>query len=135
MGRRLLVSLLALTGVVCAQRRVDPRNSYNRVIAVVSFIGTGTQADPKRPQYVPWPPSRDPNGIIAWSVLSSDDGRFALIELVARNRAAFQPLFNDKTITFFEKGRASKGQIESALKQFRKDFSLDTFGTVLQSIP
>jgi hypothetical protein len=131
MSQRLLISLLALTGVVCAQRRVDSKNSYDRVIAVVSFIGSGTQADPKRPQYVPWPPTRDPNGIIAWSVLPSDDGRFALIELVARNRSAFQSLLSDKTIAVFEKGRVTKAQIESALKQYRKDLSLDSFGTVM----
>ena len=55
MGQRLLYGLLALTLVVCAQRRVDPKNSYNRVIAVVPLTGSGTPVDPKRPKYAPWP--------------------------------------------------------------------------------
>jgi hypothetical protein len=131
MGRSLVIALLALASVVSAQRRVDPRNTYSRVIAVVGFVGTGTSSDPRRPQYAPWPPSQDPSGIIAFSYIPSDDGKFALVELVARDRAAFQPLFNDKTITVFEKGRANKSQIESTLKLYRKDFSLDTFGTVM----
>ena len=98
---------------------------------MVGFVGKGTPSDPRRPQYAPWPPSQDPSGIIAFSYVLSDDGKFALVELVARDRSAFQPLFNDKTITLFEKGRADKAQIESALKLYRKDFSLDTFGTVM----
>ena len=80
---------MVLTCVVCAQRRVDPKFRYDRVIAVVPFAGKGTPADPKRPQYAPWPPSKDPNGILAFTYLPSDDGRLAIVEFVARNRAAF----------------------------------------------
>src|ERR1700730_1653744 len=98
MGQRLVLGLLVLAAVVCAHRRVDSRHTYHRVIAVTVLLGKGTAADPKRPQYAPWPPSKDPNGIIAFTYLPSDDGRFALVEFVARNRAAFQPLFNDKTV-------------------------------------
>jgi hypothetical protein len=116
---------------VCAQRRVDPRNTYNRVIAVVSFTGKGVPSDPKWPQYAPWPPSQDPIGILAFAYLPSDDGRFALVEFVARNRSAFQALFNDNPITVFEKGRVGKAGTESALKPFRKDFNLNTFGMVM----
>jgi hypothetical protein len=131
MRRRFVLCLLAFAPALCAQRHVDPKNTYNRVIAVVSFVGSGTHADPKRPQYAPWPPSQDPKGIIAFSYIPSDDGQHALVEFVARNRSAFQAIFNDKSITVFEKGVASKAAIESALQQFRKNFSLDTFGTVM----
>lgn len=131
MTYRLSVSLLLFVSLLGAQRRVDPKNSYNRVIAVVGFVGSGTPADPRRPQYTPWPISQDPTGIIAFSYIASDDGKHALVEFVARNWAAFQPLFNDQTIVVFQKGIASKTQIETELKQYRKDFSLDTFGTVM----
>ena len=57
MTQRLLVGLLALAAVMCAQRRVDPRNTYSRAICVVPMTGSGTPADPRRPQYAPWPPS------------------------------------------------------------------------------
>src|SRR5207253_6132038 len=73
MTRRLLFGLLALSLVVSAQRRVDPKNSYVRVIGIVSLIGKGTADDPKRPQYAPWPASPDPNGIIGFFFQPTDD--------------------------------------------------------------
>jgi hypothetical protein len=103
MNRKLCLGLLVLAAVVCAQHRVDPRNIYNRVICVVPLIGSGTPADPKRPMYAPWPPSQDPNGILAFSFQPTDDGKRVVVEFVARNRAAFDAIFHNKTITVFEK--------------------------------
>ena len=54
-----------------------------------------------------------------------------MVEFVARNRAAFQALFSDRTIQLFEKGRQSKIDIETQLRLVRKGFDLDQFGTVL----
>jgi hypothetical protein len=67
MTQRLLTGLLMLAGVVYAQHSVDPRNTYHRVICVVPMIGSGTAADPKRPEYAPAPGSLSPNGIIAFT--------------------------------------------------------------------
>ena len=63
-----LRSVFALAGIAAivlifapesaAQRRVDPKFTYQRVIAVVPFVGQGTASDPRRPQYAPWPPSQ-----------------------------------------------------------------------------
>lgn len=133
MGQRLVTGLLVLACVAPAQHRVDPRNSCHRIIAVVPMVGKGTTDDPRRPQYVPWPPAKpEPaTDIIAFSHLVSDDGRFALVEFVARNRAAFRTILGDRTVLSFEKGRDSKLNIENALKPFRRDFSLDRFGAVL----
>jgi len=132
MAQRLFVGLLVLAAVVWAQRRVDPRNTYNRVICVVPIIGKGTPADPRRPQYAPWPPAQDETGIIAFSYQPSDDGRLALVEFVARDRAAFQAIFNDKSIgAIFEKGRHPKDDIEKELRKYKKDFDVDKFGTVM----
>lgn len=131
MTQRVILTFLALASVVCAQRRVDPRNTYNRVICVVPFVGAGTPADPKRPEYAPWPASQDPNGIIAFFYEPTDDGQFAVVELVARHRAAFQTILSDKTITVFEKGVATRSAIETAIRQHRKDFDMDKFGMVM----
>ncbi len=60
----------------------------------------------------------------------SDDGRFALVEFVARDRKAFQSILNDKTIKVFEKGKDKKDDIERELKKFRADFDLTKFGAV-----
>jgi hypothetical protein len=131
MSQRLLLGMLALVLVVCAQRRVDPRNTYNRVIAVVPLTGSGTAADPKRPKYAPWPASPNPNGILGFIFEPTDDGKSAVVEFVAQNHAAFSVLLADKTIQIYQKGALSKSAIESAIKQVRKDFSLDSFGMVM----
>jgi hypothetical protein len=96
--RLLLIGVLALAPVVCAQRRVDPRNTYHRVICVVPLVGSGTAADPTRPQYAPWPASHDPTGIIGFYFETTDNGKSAVVEFVAQNRAALQTILNDKTI-------------------------------------
>jgi len=92
MGKRLIIVFLGLACVVHAQRRVDPKNSYVRVIGVVSMAGKGTADDPRRPQYASWPPSQDANGIIGFFFQPSDDGQYAVVEFVGRTRAAFQAL-------------------------------------------
>ena len=131
MTKRLIVGVLLSVCLMLAQRRVDPRFSAIRVICMVPLVGNGTAADPRRPEYAPWPVSQDPNGIIAFAFVPTDDGKSAIAEFVARNRAALLPILNDKSVTSFEKGRASKSAIESALKQFRKDFDMDKYGMVM----
>lgn len=63
--------------------------------------------------------------------MPTDDGKSAVVEFVAKNREALLPVLNDTTIKAFEKGRVAKVEIESNVKQVRKDFSLDTFGMVM----
>jgi hypothetical protein len=121
------------TGLV-AQRRVDPKYTYNRVICVVPITGAGTAADPKRPQYAPLPrtsPNQPLPGIIAYMQQISDDGKYALVEYVARDQSALLPILNDKSIKVFVKGKDKKTDIEAELKKYKKDFSLDTFGVVV----
>jgi hypothetical protein len=128
---RFAVGLLLAATLSAQPNRVDPRNSYTRVVCVVPLVGSGTSADPKRPQYAPWPASTDQNGIIAFYFEPTDDGKSAVVEFVARNRKAFQPIFDNKSVTVFEKGRAARSDIETALKRVRKDFDLDKFGLVM----
>jgi hypothetical protein len=131
MSKRLIVGLLSFVCLLSAQRRVDPRNTYNRIMAVVPITGKGIAADPKRPEYAPWPASQDPNGIIGFYWIPTDDGKSAIVEFVARNRAAFSPLFNDKSIQVYEKGRVTREIIEAAMKAFRKDFDYEKNGLVM----
>jgi len=140
MTQRLLAGFLVLAAVVSAQRRVDPRNTYNRVICVVPMVGKGTPDDPRRPQYAPWPPPNSPPSpaqaqsrttIIAFSHQVSDDGKYALVEFVARDRSAFQAILSDKQIKVFEKGKDKKDDIEKELKKYKKDFNLEKFGLVV----
>src|SRR5438552_10119977 len=117
---RLALALFLAVGLFADEHRVDPRNTYQRVICVVPLTGSGTPADPKRPQYAPSTP--DPEGIMAFYFQPTDDGKFAVVEFVARNRNAFRALFADKSITLFEKGRSPKTDIETAIRHVRKDF-------------
>lgn len=87
------LAVLAAPGAV-GQRRVDPHNLYVRVWAVVPVVGSGTKADPIRPLYAPGPAALSAmaqrQGIIAFSAQLSDDKKFALVEIVGRDRAALR---------------------------------------------
>ena len=131
---RVLIGLLIVTAAAPGQHRVDQRNTLERIVCVVPLVGAGTPRDPKRPQYAPWPPSRGQSKteILSYSQQISDDGRFALVEFVARDRKAFQAVLNDKTIKVFEKGKDKKEDIEKELKKFKRDFDLSKFGAVVR---
>jgi hypothetical protein len=145
---RLLLALAFVCALSPAQRRVDSRNLYERVLAVVPMVGSGTPADPIRPAYGPLPtasgitnpiptaatsngviPLRQ--GIIAFSYVTSDDGKLALVEFVAADRAAFKDLLADTTVKAFVKGRDS---IDDAVTEFIKhkaNFTLDMIGAIV----
>jgi len=131
---RIGVTVLTLATALVAQHRVDLHNSYHRLIAVVPLAGSGTAADPIRGKYVPTAQSAGPpgTGIIAFAAEPSDDGTRAIVELVAVQRAALAPILADHSILVFEKGVAKSTAIESAIRPFRKDFSLQSFGVAVQ---
>lgn len=139
---RLLVCSTCLATTLLAQAsaaikpapKVDARNSYSRVIAVVPIVGSGTVADPKRPKYTPWPPAKgqSPTDIIGYSHIVTDNGQSAIVEFVARNRSAFQAILADKSITVFEKGKDKKNDIETALRKVKSDFSFDKYGMAVR---
>jgi hypothetical protein len=117
---------------------VDPRNSYQRLLCVVPIVGSGTMQDPRRPEFAPAPVASiaaqsSRAGILAFTWVASDDGKSALVEFVARDRAAFQPILADKrpNVRVFEKGKAAKADIETEFKNARKNFDLEKFGVVL----
>ncbi len=84
------VPFFLLIPTATAQRKLDPGHNYERVLAVVPMTGAGTAADPRRPPHAP--AKADANGIVSFSYQVSDDGRFAIVELVARSRAALAPI-------------------------------------------
>lgn len=130
------VAFLCFAVALPAQRRVDPRYSYYRVIAVVPLVGSGTAEDPIRGKHVPTAQTAGPpgTGIIAFAVLPTDDGKRAIVELVAVNRAALAQILADHEpgVLVFEKGVSRTADIESALQPLRKGFSLQNFGVVVQ---
>lgn len=73
-------------------------------------------------------------GILAWSMLPSDDKTMAIVQVVAADRAALAPFLNDKRpeIRVFEIGRDSKEKIEAELRKYKSDFDLASFQVVAQ---
>ena len=84
----LIAAVLGATAPALAQYRVDPKSRGERIIAVVPMIGSGTVTDPRRPLFAstPWQPN--PSGIDRFSYQPSDDGRYAIVEIVASDKAA-----------------------------------------------
>jgi hypothetical protein len=136
-ARRIAVAVVCLAGSTwsaLAQPRVDPRNMYERVMAIVPMVGRGTFDDPKRPMYAPAPSETSPTtrtGILGFNYVASDDGRFALVEFVAADRTAFRNLLADPFIVKFLQGRDKRSDVEAAFKALKKDFDLDKFGKVV----
>jgi hypothetical protein len=93
-------------------RHVDARSRYYRVRAVVPIVGKGTLDDPR----------------LAYSFQESDDKRFALVEFVALDPAAFRLLLAETTVTSFLPGRDSQASLEALFRSLKKDFDPDHFG-------
>ncbi len=124
------VPLFLVIPTADAQRKLDAGHNHERVIAVVPMTGAGTAADPRRPLHAPV--KADPNGIVSFSYQVSDDGRFAIVEFVARNRAALAPVLagSQPNMRAFEKERTSKTELETEFRKYKKDFDLEQFHRV-----
>ena len=123
-----------------AARRVPGHQTYERITVIVPIIGSGTAADPKRPMFAPTPVEHSqarvsaasarqrPAGIIGYSFHPSDDGKWAIVEFVARDKAAFQPIAaaarNTPGIKAFDREKNSKEEIEIEARKIKKDFDL-----------
>lgn len=131
----LLLIVMLFPAALPAQHRSDTRYRYHRLIAVLPAQGAGTAEDPVRPKHAPRAQAAVPNsGIIAFACVPSDDGKHFIVEFVAIDRAALADVFADHEpgVLVFEKGVAKNGDIEAAIRPFRKDFSLRNFGAVIQ---
>ena len=123
------------------QQRVDGRNLYERLFAIVPVTGKGTWADPKRPLLAPQPSAMGTSraGIIAFHHVDSDDGQWALVEFVATTPAALKNVIaaaNAAGATaagaqFFERGKTTTDQVQAAFQKLRKNFQLNQFMVVM----
>jgi hypothetical protein len=128
------VCLLISAAAVLAQPPVNQRSMYERVMAIVPVVGTGTAADPKRPLYAPVTRSATPTaqtGIIGFTYVLSDDGNFALVEFVARQRTAFATILADTSVQTFLKGQNQQAAIVAAFSKLKKNFDINHFGVRL----
>jgi hypothetical protein len=99
------------------------------------MTGAGTAADPRRPMFAPtrqaMPATPNRASLLAWSYVASDDGKWAMVEFVARDRAAFASILANKNYKTFDKGKTKRADVEAEFRKHRKDFKLDQFGVWL----
>jgi len=143
---RVAIAAYCLATTLLAQQRVTPEFMYSRIWAIVPMIGSGKPGDAKRPMFLPnhlapsaaqagqgpLVESSDPKGILGVQMWISDDGTKALIELVAGDRSAFNPIFISSVpgVEFFERGKVTQAQVEAEFKKFKKDFSFSAATSV-----
>ena len=126
----IILAVLGMEWTVAGQvRRVPEQNLYERVIAVVPMTGAGTYRDPKRPLFAPLARDAKTSGVVGYTFLLSDDKQKAVVEFVARDIKALDPILKAgrADVVAFHKGHVSKAVIETEMKKHRKDFDLDKF--------
>ncbi len=111
------------------QQPVNLRNTHERVLCIVPMIGRGTEGDPRRPMFAPRGEAPSRAGIMAYTYQESDDGRYALVEFVALDRAAFVPILEEKDrrvdLKVFVKGKDKKADIETEFRKLKCDFDIE----------
>ena len=98
---------------------------------VVPLIGDGTPRNPFRPLFAPSPEEiRAGTAFLSYTAVLSDDKKFALMEIVAKDRKAFDAILKDQRpdIKKFDHDKGGKkAEIELEFKKYKKDFSYDKF--------
>ncbi len=138
--------LAAVASLAPAQTALEPSKMHERVIAIVPMVGSGTFNDPLRPMFAPRFNSDAVSSditlkgrekaikdfseqILEYTYTLSDDGKYAIVEFVARDRKTFAPLLNSgrSDIRLFVKGKHSKAEIDTEVKKVKKDFDASAF--------
>jgi hypothetical protein len=125
---RLVVAVFALfvsSFPLYSQHAVDPTQGFHRLICLVHLTGSGQKGDEIKPDYMP-SVATSREGIIAWGMQLTDDGKMAIVQYVAVNRHAFDTIFADTRpeIKVFEIGKDKPEVIEAFMRGHKKDFKL-----------
>ena len=132
----MILAALLLPGAF-AQQRVNPRQTYERIWMVVPIIGAGTLEDPKRPMYAPKPHEKAPtqhDDILGYTYEASDDGHFALVQFVGKDRSAFAAIISDSNpnVKLFLPWRDKRDAMEAEFLKHKKNFDFKHFGVIAQ---
>jgi hypothetical protein len=140
--------LALVSGLSGQVMRVPQELLGERLVAVVPVVGKGTPEDPFRPKYVTLPPStaeliklrkegrlpvvvaksdaeiiaEEKLRIGAWTMVMADDGKRAIVEFVARDRAAFAEILKDASVRAVEKRKLGDEAELVELRKVKKDF-------------
>ncbi len=138
-----LLGVCLLAATLNAAPGSNPKVIYEQIIAVVPMIGTGTFQDPKRPLFTPGrgsavlptvvPPSLgflQPPRLEGFTSTLSDDGQSAIVQFVARDRAAFKNILAAQAlgqVKVFDRHRDSLDAMLQELRKVKKNFDLASF--------
>jgi hypothetical protein len=112
---------------------------YHRVYARVPLVGTGKAGDPVRPMFAPIPASTPAklsgpvrnthSGILGYTMLTSDDGKWALCEFVGATPKDLAVITSaaSSTVVVFERGKNTVAEIETDFQQYMKTFTFASF--------
>lgn len=109
----------------------------------VAHPATAQPTQPSRPTPVPipMPPAGSAvvtnvprPGFLAWSMQKSDDGKMAILHIVAADPTAFAAILADTRpeIRVFQIGKDSPATIQAEMQKYKKDFNLATFEVPIQ---
>jgi hypothetical protein len=139
-----IASMCLFANLAFAEPLPDKTTLYERIICVVPLTGSGTLNDPRRPMFAPGPVPdaatastlgfAEPPAIVAFQSVLSDDGQFAIVQFVARDRAAFKQILaaNRGTVQFFEADKVLTSDLLTALRQYKQNFTLDSLKAGVQ---
>lgn len=129
--------VFGLASVTAQFRPVAPGQTGERLVAIVPMVNDPVKKI-TRPMFV------DLAGVTAFKAILSDDGRWALVEIVAKTRSALTPAFNSAAFSMAATGRLGlppdvnpritykdSGQVDSILADFAKlkrGFRVEHFG-------
>lgn len=146
--------LLLLIKILSAQNlRVPVEALGERLLAVVPLIGTGTPTDPWRPKHTPLalnpavlqalardgkaaplPSDKHEDRIAAekttirsYAFLPSSDGKRAIVEYVARDRAAFAGIIADREVEILDRKKLEDPAELERIRKIRPGFEPNTF--------
>ena len=151
----LVVCFAASIVAAIAQQRLDAGRMYERIYAIVPMVGTGTEADPKRPMFLPTPQQIRSQiqseaqagirtGIIAFASVVSDDGNSALVEIVTATKTDMAALkaqiatqmaapaaTSSPNIQVFDRSATSPTDVQAAFSALKKGFDISALRVVV----
>ena len=130
-----IVAFAVFPSALSSQQRVDPHFTHFRAICIFPVNPNSRQtANPFLPDYLPTPDDPDQKGILAYYQEISDDGKWALAEVVAVDRKSLQSVLNDTRpgVWVIEKGKLPKAAVLVELIKLKKNIDIDNFGAVVR---
>jgi hypothetical protein len=128
--RRIVMLFTLVILPLFGQQRVDDRNFGERLTLVVPLQGDGSYRNPFRPLFAPTPEEIREGKFFGYTAVLSDDKKFALMEIVAPDRKAFDAILKDARpeVKKFDAARgARKEDIETEFRKYKKDFDYAKF--------